>query len=313
MWLRHFAVTLGCLTLITTGCQASPEQDADILAATGGEPNPRVVQLTDYKEALKLFSELNYTPEAWQAGIREVPRIYLAEIHDRWAKVTTKEIDVPTKKRLFFRAIGPLALRSNELILQDRAKLEGLNPISLSTEDARWLKQLASSYGIAASEDNGALHAELMLRVDIVPASLVLAQAAEESGWGTSRFAFTGNALFGQWTWGGDGMRPEQQRAGKGDYKIAAFDAPLQSVQAHARNLNSHRAYKEFRRTRAQLRATKERISGAALAHTLTSYSERGADYVSSLRSIMNFNQLDPVDDAYLSDGQAIVMVDPDL
>ena len=298
-------------------CSGSPELDADIIAATGGELNPKIVPLANYKQALELFDELNYTSEAWQAGIREVPRIYLSEITDRWSKVTTKEIDIPLKKKLFFRAIGPLALRSNELILQDRSRIEAIAKSSgkISADEQIWLEALTNDYGLnpADFENNVRLIEELLPRVDIVPASLVLAQAAEESGWGTSRFAFTGNALFGQWTWSGKGIRPAEQRAGKGDYKIAAFDAPLQSVQAHARNLNSHRAYADFRAERARLRAAGARISGHELAGTLTSYSERGAEYVKTLRSIMSYNKLDPADDAYLGNNQPIVMVDPDM
>jgi Bax protein len=303
--------------LIMQSCSSSPELDADIIAATGGEPNPRVVPLSNYKQVLELFDELNYTSEAWQAGIREVPRIYLSEITDRWSKVTTKEIDIPLKKKLFFRAIGPLALRSNELILQDRTRLEaiGNNGGNASSDEQAWLAGLASSYGLNTDDysNDTALIEALLSRVDIVPPSLVLAQAAEESGWGTSRFAFKGNALFGQWTWGEKGIRPTEQRDGKGDYKIATFDAPLQSVQAHAQNLNTHRAYVAFRAERARLRAAGARISGDVLAGTLSSYSERGADYVKTLRGIMSYNKLDPADDAYLGNNQAIVMVDPDI
>ena len=302
------------LATLLTACEASQPPSAAVIAATGGEPNPQVMALGDYKAALQLFRELNYTPEAWQAGVREVPRVYLAQIDDRWAKVTTKEIDVNLKKRLFFRAIGPLALRSNELISADRKRLQALQE-SPSAEDSNWLQGLATVYGLDTNEfnSNAALKEQLLLRVDIVPPSLILAQAAEESGWGTSRFAFTGNALFGQWTWGGDGMLPAQQRDGKGDYKIASFESPLDSVRAHALNLNSHSAYSEFRQQRAALRAANERISGLALAGKLTNYSERGEDYVKSLRSIINYNNLDAVDDAYLGNGQAIVMVDNDI
>jgi Bax protein len=309
------AFTLGMLVM--QSCSSSPELDADIIAATGGEPNPRIVPLSNYKQALELFDELNYTTEAWQAGIREVPRIYLSEITDRWSKVTTKEIDIPLKKKLFFRAIGPLALRSNELILQDRTRIESIANSSktASTAEQAWLAELAVSYGLNTDDyaDNAGLIEALLPRVDIIPPSLVLAQAAEESGWGTSRFAFTGNALFGQWTWGEKGIRPSEQRDGKGDYKIAAFDAPLQSVQAHAQNLNTHRAYAAFRAERAKLRAADARLSGAVLAGTLTSYSERGEEYVKGLRSIMSYNKLDPADDAYLGNNQAIVLVEPDI
>jgi Bax protein len=284
----------------------------DYSLATGGEKNPRVAPIDTYKDALALFDELNYTQEAWQAGIRVVPRLYLSNISDQWSKKTTKEIDVKLKKEIFFRAIGPLALRSNELILQDRSKLQKLltKQDNLSTAERDWLGQLATAYGldIAAYPNANELEETLLPRVDIVPPSLVLAQAAEESGWGTSRFASAGNALFGQWTWGGKGIRPEQQRSGKGDYKIAAFDAPLQSVQAHAKNLNTHSAYLQFRIKRAQLRADNKRIAGYDLAGSLTSYSERGQDYVKTLRSIISYNKLDDADDAYLDDAQAIVL-----
>lgn len=263
-----------------------------------------------YKQALNLFNELDYTPEAWQAGIRQVPRIYLSEITDRWSKVTVREIDVTLKKRIFFRAIGPLALRSNELILQERDRLQLLAKATATATDPSFLPALAERYGLTTEDmSREELITELLLRVDIVPPSLILAQAAEESGWGTSRFAFTGNALFGQWSWDGNGIKPKEQRSGKGDYRIAAFDSPLQSVQAHARNLNSHRAYSDFRRERARMRATDRPISGTELAGTLTRYSERGVEYVRTLRSIMSFNKLEPVDNAYLADAQAIVLV----
>ena len=288
---------------------------SDYSAATGNDAEPRVVEINDYKDALVLFDELGYTSEAWQAGIRVVPRIYLTEISDQWSKKTSQEIDVTLKKRLFFRAIGPLALRNNELVLKDRQKLQALleQQGSMSAADHEWIENLAQTYGLepAAYADKTELGAALITRVDIIPPSLVLAQAAEESGWGTSRFAFTGNALFGQWTWGGEGIRPEQQRGGRGDYKIAAFDAPLQSVQAHAKNLNTHNAYKQFRAERAKLRANDERISGNQLVDALSSYSERGLDYVKSLRSIISYNKLDDTDDAYLNEGQPIVLIPP--
>lgn len=197
--------------------------------------------------------------------------------------------------------------------MQDRGRLQELltKQDNLSSQERSWLEQLATDYGVdvASYPNRNELEEALLPRVDIIPASLVLAQAAEESGWGTSRFAFSGNALFGQWTWGGKGIRPEQQREGKGDYKIAAFEAPLESVQAHARNLNSHHAYLQFRIKRAQLRADNRLVTGYELAGALTRYSERGQDYVKSLRSIISYNNLDDADDAYLNDEQAIVLI----
>ena len=160
----------------------------------------------------------------------------------------------------------------------------------------------------AAVVDEAALD-ELMLRVDAVPVSLALAQCAEESGWGTSRFAAEGNALFGQWSWGGEGIKPLQQREGMGDYRIAAFETPLHSVMAYMKNLNTHNAYAGLRVRRAELRAKGERMSGFELAKTLDKYSERGAAYVESLHGIMRVNQLDPADDAFLGDGPTIWLI----
>jgi uncharacterized FlgJ-related protein len=149
----------------------------------------------------------------------------------------------------------------------------------------------------------------LLERVDIVPVSLALSQAAEESGWGTSRFAAEGNALFGQWTWGGEGIKPEQQRAALGDHRIAAFESPLQSVMAYMHNLNTHPAYAELRAMRARLRREGQPIRGRKLAEALTKYSERGQAYVDSLHAIMSVNHLDAADEAHLGDGPTIYLV----
>jgi uncharacterized FlgJ-related protein len=227
------------------------------------------------------------------------------------------EVTVLEKKRIFFRSLAPLVLRSNEFILRDRARLEQIRdswtgPGGLDAEDRQWLAELAVAYGVAddveAAVDRAALD-ELMLRVDIVPVSLALAQCAEESGWGTSRFAAEGNALFGQWSWDGQGIKPQQQREGMGDYRIAAFETPLQSVMAYMRNLNTHAAYAGLRARRAELRAKGERMSGWELAKALDKYSERGPAYVESLHGIMRVNQLDPADDAFLGDGPTIWLI----
>lgn len=283
---------------------------------TAGRPEERF-EFRSYQEVGELFEDLNYTPEAWQAGIREVPRAYLTDIAPRWRDKVSNDVTVLTKKRIFFRALAPLALRSNELILRDRGRAADLEKRlaagdTLNGDDSEWLANLAVKYGVAqdgkAPLDQKALD-ELMVRVDIVPVSLVLSQCAEESGWGTSRFAAEGNALFGQWSWGGKGIKPEQQREGMGDYRIAAFETPLASVMAYMMNLNTHAAYAGLRARRAQMRSGGERIAGWELAKTLDKYSERGAAYVDSLHGIMRVNKLDPADDAFLGDGPTIYLV----
>jgi uncharacterized FlgJ-related protein len=111
------------------------------------------------------------------------------------------------------------------------------------------------------------------------------------------------------WTWSGEGVTPLQQRAGLGNYKIAAYETPLQSVIAYMHNLNTHQAYRELRARRAELRKADAKVSGWELANTLTSYSERGQAYVDSLHSLMKVNMLQPADDAYLGDGPTILLI----
>lgn len=306
MKIRNSSIHTAILVAVALVCSCGREE----VAADTESVEPETREIRSYVDLDELFVELNYTPEAWMAGIREVPRLYISEIPERWSKHTVKEIDVLTKKRLFFRTLGPLVLRSNELILKDRAQLTGFSAGTMTDGQRSWLSELAKNYRVDENAYDGpeAVLEELQLRVDIVPVSLALSQAAEESGWGTSRFAFSGNALFGQWTWG-KGISPEQQRSGKGDYKIAAFETPLDSVRAHAQNLNTHNAYADFRRRRAELRRAGGRISGRSLAETLSRYSERGEGYVESLHAIMRVNKLDEADDAFLSDMTPVILV----
>ncbi len=263
----------------------------------------------------QLFNDLNYTPESWQAGIREVPRLYITDIPPRWRDKTSKELDVATKKRAFFRLLGPLVLHANELIQADRDRVKSIiealrGAAAVSSEDQTYLSETAAAYSLGEGDlADRELQEELLRRVDTLPPSLVLAQTAEESGWGTSRFAVQGNALFGMWTWDGEGIKPLQQRAGLGDHKIAAYETPLKSVIAYMNNLNTHQAYKELRARRAELRKAGTKVSGWELAKTLTSYSERGQAYVDSLHSLMKVNNLQPTDDAYLGDGPTVLLI----
>lgn len=304
------AVFFVCLFVVQS-CDSSSIEYAD---ATGGESLERVVVIADYQAVLDLFKEMDYTDKTWAEGRLEIPRIYLSSVPPQWGKSVSKAIDTKLKKRLFFRAIGPMVLRSNELIRQDRKRLLSLRDSDkLSDKDVQWVQDLAEKYRIKTKvEKPQQLIFPLLKRVDIIPASLILAQAAEESGWGTSRFAFSGNALFGQWTWGDKGITPESQRDGMGDYKIAAFDAPLQSVQAHALNLNTHSAYKKFRELRAKSRSEGKLLSGFDAAATLDKYSERGNGYVKSLQKIISYNNIKNADKAYLGSMEAIVLVPAD-
>ena len=274
------------------------------------------VEIRNYKDMFELFEKLNYTPEAWQAGIREVPRVYLPLIGERWGSGRSDELTVENKKRLFFRTLAPLILRANELIMVDRNRLSDIRSSHMkstviSEEEQSWILKLAKIYKVDTKEDQvtSAQIDALWKKVDIVPVSLALAQAAEESGWGTSRFAAQGNAVYGQWTWGSNAITPEKQRKELGNYGIASFETLQQSISAYMLNLNTHNAYTSLREKRAELREKSEKITGHILAGQLTKYSERGEEYVKSLRSLMEYNRLIPTDDAYLSDSPPIYLI----
>ena len=216
---------------------------------------------------------------------------------------------VRTRKAVFLRAMLPLVLRVNDSILADRRRLVALQTRSatdgpLTDEDTAWLAVLGRRYGVR----DGSI-AELLRRVDVIPPSLALAQAAIESGWGTSRFALTGNALFGQWTFSsGGGLVPGGRDEGQ-VYEIRAFDRLIDAVASYARNLNRHAAYGDFRQLRAELREWGVVIDGYALAGTMSNYSVRREQYVAEVQAIIRVNRLGRLDGAQLGAGEAKVVV----
>lgn len=236
-----------------------------------------------------LYADLGYRLEPLRAGVAEVPRLYLAAVPDDLKAVR----DVEDRKSLFLRTVLPLVLRVNEEIAADRARLMALDSRiksgrTVPRAEVQWLTDLADYYKLETA-DIGAL----LKRVDAVPVALALAQAAEESGWGTSRFAREGNALFGQWTTNPSvrGLVP-RDRAADAVHRVRAFPTLLDAVRAYARNLNTHRSYAAFREERRRLRQAGADLDGYRLAGTLLAYSERGPAYVQTLRVIMRANAL---------------------
>lgn len=232
------------------------------------------------------------------AGQVEVPRIFLASLPVDIADVNLTE----KRKRAFLKVMLPHILRENERITGDRARLEQLHQrmqsgAVLSTRDQHWLEQLAELYGVEDVDT-----AELLNRVDAIPPGLALAQAVEESGWGTSRFALMGNAVFGMWTWTpGAGLVPENRPDGE-TYEVQRFKSLDHSVAAYMRNLNSRNSYREFRDRRATMRDRNQSPDSYQLAGTLHRYSVRGQDYIRTIRSIMKSNALEQFDSAKLAD-----------
>ena len=202
-----------------------------------------------------------------------------------------------TKKRkeLFIQIILPLIIEENKNIKLDRKKLfKVLNKNKNSKEQKNWLEKKFKQYGV----NNRDLFT-LKIRMDEIPVSLAIAQAAKETGWGTSRFALEGNALFGQWTWSGEGIKP----AGAEDdttHKVMKFKVLQASVKAYHRNLNTHSSYKDFRSTRAQLRDEEKPLDSVVLSEYLDKYAETGKEYVKIIQQIIRQNNLTDFDDAKL-------------
>ena len=232
-----------------------------------------------------------------RAGAAPVPRLYVAAMPRDMAAIAQG----PEKKRIFIKLMLPLILAANERILADRARLLALAEAVRAGRqpagaDAVWLDRLAALHYVEKGEVEA-----LIERVDAIPTSLALAQAALESGWGTSRFVHEGNAAFGQRSWNqAEGMVPADRRSGQG-HVVKSFPDLRQSVFAYLVNLNRHPAYEHLRRLRAALRGQGRQVDGWTLAEGLDDYAEE-PDYVGRVRTLIRQNGLADFDRARLAD-----------
>ena len=237
-----------------------------------------------------LFNDLGYDLKGVRAG-QKVKPIYLTKL----PKDLKTLGDTKKKRELFIKIVLPLILDENEKITEDRKKLFKILGKNFNTAGERvWLKRRFKEYKI---EDQDL--AKLKMRMDIVPVSLALAQAANESGWGTSRFALEGNALFGQWTWSKKGISPKNKDPNK-SHKVLQFQILKASVRAYKNNLNTHNAYQEFREARAKLRQEDKVIIGLELSKYIKSYAAIGEKYVEIINGIIEQNSLTDFDKATL-------------
>ena len=246
------------------------------------------------------------------AAVREtaagrVPRFYLDSLPRDLAHMSSIE----ARKTLFIKIVLPIVLRVNEELAAARLRVEWLfdrlaRSGVIAPADRRWLEEVAER-----CETDPFDREALLSRLDVVPPSLAIAQAAEETGWGTSRFAREGNALFGMYTYEAAlGMLPKRRDAHR-HHRVRSFPSLLEAGSAYARNLNCHPAYAEFRQARVALRAAGVPMSGYALAGELTRYSERGEAYIRTIRRIIRQNNLDGFDRAHLRDrGRRTASVD---
>ena len=238
----------------------------------------------------QLFRDTNYSLSEVRKS-KKVKPIRLSLLPNEIKQIENSK----KRKSLFIQIILPLILEENNLILLDRKKLFSiLNKNKNSKKEINWLNRKFKQYGVLNKDIP-----TLKVRMDIIPVSLAIAQAAKETGWGTSRFALEGNALFGQWTWSGDGIKPAGAESDT-KHKVMKFKVLKASVRAYQRNLNTHLSYKNFRQMRAQLRDDSKKLDSLLLADQLDNYAETGKEYTKILKQIINQNSLKDFDDVKL-------------
>ena len=286
-----------------------------VLASLPAHPY-EVIVVSSLDEVTNWLESEHWWGEVKRGEQLDVPRAMITGITQRWRE-TAQALPVQQKKEIFYRLMLPLIVHANDMVMDRREGLltakatmdkgqrigdEELERIRQGAVLLRVMKEDEAAKLAADSSELPAVIDELLYKLDIIPNGLALGQAAYESGYGTSRFAAEGNALFGQWTYGGKGLLPEQQRKNLGDHRIAAFDWPFDSVRGYFINLMSHPAYEDFRRIRAKLRVEGKPLTSLALADGLIRYSERGQEYVDTLKGIIRANKLDIADDASFRD-----------
>lgn len=244
------------------------------------------------------FHDLDNHPERLQS----VPRTRILRIpsttKDEWRE------NVQLRKSVFYRLGLSAILQVNEQVLAERQRLVGLSSDNLSTDDRAWLAAIGVRYKVAANDDQPTTSQVkvLLLRVDALPPSLVIVQAAIESGWLQSRFARTGQAVFGQWTTSDSGIK-----ALDSDTRLAVFDNPRESLIAYMLNINTNGAYRGLRDARAEMRRKGEPLDGFALAGHLSRYAETGAEYVKLIQGMIRRDDLTRADTAKLGQGPRIL------
>ena len=238
----------------------------------------------------QLFKDTNYNLKDVRKN-KLVKPVVLSLLPEEMKMIASSE----KRKNLFIQIILPLILEENNRIKLERKKLFSiLNKNRNSNLEKKWLNKKFKQYGVLNKDLS-----TLKIRMDEIPTSLAIAQAAKETGWGTSRFALEGNALFGQWTWSGEGLKPKDSVGNEG-HKVMKFNVLQASVRAYQRNLNTHSTYKNFRKARAELRDLGKPLDSIILAKYLDKYAETGSKYVEVLQKIIKQNDLKDFDDAKL-------------
>jgi len=236
----------------------------------------------------QLFKDTNYNLKT----VKKTKLVNIGNNLDHLPKEMKQIENIKKRKNLFIQIVLPLIIEENTKIKLDRKKLFViLNKNNNSNSEIEWLKKKFKQYGVVKNDLS-----TLKVRMDEIPVSLAIAQAAKETGWGTSRFAQKGNALFGQWTWDGKGIKPAGAD-NNSKHKVASFKVLKASVKAYQRNLNTHASYKKFRKERAIQRDNYGKLNSLELVKYLDKYAETGIEYTNILSKIIKQNSLTEFDD----------------
>ena len=256
------------------------------------EENNSEINLVRYTTAEidSLFREVNYNLK----NVRDTKLVKPVNIGLLPNEIKNIE-NSKKRKEMFIKIVLPLIVKENTKIRIDRKRLFTiLNKNSNTNIEKKWLEKKYKQYGVRQNDLS-----TLKIRMDEIPVSLAIAQAAKETGWGTSRFALKGNALFGQWTWSGEGLKPKKAEEGK-DHKVMKFNSLQLSVRAYLRNLNTHSSYKNLRKARTELRNKEKTLDSIILSKHLDKYAETGNQYIEVLQKIIEQNNLKDFDEAKL-------------
>ena len=292
---KNFDLTLNNKKIIKDKSKVDEEvnlenvfDDIDVFSSDEDNSNTSRLSASTIEQ---LFEDTKYNLKS----VKETKLVNIGNSIDHLPNEMKKIESVKKRKNLFIQIVLPLIIEENTKIRLDRKKLFAiLNKNNNSKSDKEWLLKKFKQYGVNKNDLS-----TLKIRMDEIPVSLAIAQAAKETGWGTSRFALKGNALFGQWTWSGEGLKPKNADQGK-DHKVMKFHSLQLSVRAYLRNLNTHSTYKNLRKARTELRNQNKPLDSLILSKHLDKYAETGNQYIEVLQKIIEQNNLKDFDEARL-------------
>lgn len=294
-------IGLGLLSLVvvTAGVIAGQSPAHDTLESPDHRP---IIVPRDIRASTSTALDVAFEVEQFGfslASEKTVPPLVLASLPDDFAAVRNPK----KRQELFLHALLPIVLIENRRIREQRELAKLLLESGQPAGDSpmyTWLKKLAQKLRVRGDLDNPEVKARILNRLDVIPTDLALAQAALETGWGTSRFALEGNSLFGQWTFKKEGGLIPSNRNRNATHFVASFPDLRASVRAYMRNLNTGHAYKEFRIARAQLRAEGKPLEAMELANYLQRYSQRGEHYITEIKSMIKNRRIATLAEASL-------------